>query len=581
MMETASNNTRDTASNNSNDPQHKHSPVEHRGLLIPERHAITGNSPSLKPRAINQWLDNLPLAHATQTALSLTTFIDQTNHIAYSLAKRFKALETLQPTIQRVLSHLKNNSHSHQWPLTKRIQQQLTTATSLLESISTAYQICVVDLLKQTGNPSRRALATCLQRSLQALGQILLSTYHKYAPAAPTIWYSIHQLYLIARSFSCKDRSVKNIEEINPAYSSVAFEYKKQILLTLASPTRLLNSQVTELETLAETWAHDLELEVLSDETSSSMFIIDPLSDIPPTRYDLALKHQLEPLYVISLEALIKRLLGILQAGKSGIKIPAVSGVSPTGTLIKLLLSNWLRKEKRAYKRTQQHLCLQATIGLLNSFNFLRQQDCQSNQKITSMPLTLMDKDDHPLTSLTQVNTHENIADNAPSYNQMLAPSIPCEKIHLHHCKVLNVSANGYCLQRKDKMPTHVQIGDIIALHEPDNIHSPQSSIGVVRWLNYEPGAGISFGVQVLSPMAQALHTAFTKNGHNTFLPGLGLPEIPALQQASSLLTAAQRYNIGDHIQINKGRQKINIKLSERIECHQGYDRFKYEIQIK
>ncbi|VAW82213.1 hypothetical protein MNBD_GAMMA12-1040 [hydrothermal vent metagenome] len=578
-METASKNIRDIASNNSNNPKHKHLPLEHRGLFIPERHAIMGNSPSLKPRTINQWLDNLPLANETQTAISLTTFIHQTNHIAYSLAKRFKALEVLQPTIQRVLRHLKNSPYNHQWPLTKRIQQQLAITTSLLESVSIGYQICVVDLLTQTANPSRRALATCLQRSLQALGEILLSTYHKYSAPTPTIWYSIHQLYLIARSFSCKDRSVKNIEPLTPAYSSVAFEYKKQILLKLANPTRLLNSQVTDLETQAEIWAHDLELEIISDDTSSSMFVIDPLSDSSPMRYDLALQNTLDPLYVIPLDTLIKRLLGILQAGKSGIKIPAVSGVSPTGTLIKLLLTNWLQKEKRTYKRTQQQVNLQATIGLLNSFNFVSQNNRLSNQKSTSTTLMLMDKNDYPLTSLAQSSFYGEITNN-DSLDQPLGASQASEKIHLHHCKVLNVSANGYCLQRKDKIPTNIQIGDIIALYEPDNIHSPQSSIGVVRWLHYEASTGITFGVQVLSPMAQALRTAFTKNGHNTLLPGLGLPKIPALQQPASLLTSAQRYNIGDHIQINKGRQKINITLSERIECHQGFDRFKYKIQI-
>ncbi len=542
---------------------------------------VTRASPSIKVKAIERWVLALPLANEQQTATALVNFISNMNQTAYPLAKRFKALEVLQSTIQQRLGNLYRNSHSNQWPPSERIQQYYSIAKSLLNTVSTGYQICVVDLLEQTGSPSRRALATCVQRSQQALGQILELSYKKYTSSPQGLWYNIHQLYLIARSFNCKDRSVKNIESLSPGYSSVAFEYKKQILLEIANPSHLLNSQISELVLLAEDWAHDLKLELLSEGVADSTFVIDPLSDSQPLRNSVAQKLNIDPMYSVNISILSKRLLKTLQAGKNDLEIPGTAKINPSGTLLKLLLGDWLRYNKRIYKRTIQKATLQITMGLTNSFNFISNSlDTKKNKNPQKTNLALQDTQGQLSTAYNQKQFDGNISQYIATikHNRSQVVPLPSEKIHLHHCKVLNVSATGYCLQRKDKTTTSVQIGDVIALHEPHNVHAPHSSIGVVRWLRYNSNDGLSLGIQVLSPKAQALRTAYKSGDRNTFLPGLALPEVPALQQASSLLTLAQRYHVGERVEITKGHQKIKIKLGERLERNQGYDRFKYEI---
>jgi len=560
--------------------------TEHRGLRIPVSRAISRATPSIKPKAINKWLASLPLAHDVQSAIALTTFIEETNRINYPLAARFKALETLQTTVQSILSKFRKNSQSTQWPPSERNLKQYSINLALLNAVSTGYQICVVDLLEQTGNPSRRSLATCLQRALQALGQALMSSYTKYTSAPDKLWYNLHQLYLIARSFNCKDRMVKNIADLSPAQSSVAFEYKKQFLIQIAGPMRLLNSQIIELETLAEGWAHDLEIDVLSEnDKAGGIFIVDPLHDGPPVRISQAKKLELDPLYSINLDPINERLLKILEAGKKGEPLPQIAGVTPSGTLVKLLLSDWLRSDKRIFKRSLKSGTLQAALGLTNSFNFIDHTNgnTAAQSPEANSPLALSELEGGQSSSFNKKSFDGNISDYATKAKQTNATSITLhsEKIHLHHCKIVNVSANGYCLQRQGSSPAKVQIGDVVALHEQDNAHALNSSVGVVRWLHFDSGNGLSFGIQVLSPIAQPLRTSFNNNGRKTYLPGLGLPEMPALQQSASILTSTHRYKSGDHIQINKAQQRINIQLGQRLERHQGYDRFKYKICVK
>lgn len=583
-MDSASSSTTNTETDQSTLNEQLYS--EHRGLRIPVSRAITRSTPSIKPKAINKWIRSLPLAHDVQSAIALTTFIENTNRLDYPLAARFKALETLQATVQNILGNFQKNSQSTHWPPSERILKQYSISLELLSALSTGYQICVVDLLEQTGNPSRRSLATCLQRAQHALGQALISSYTKYTSAPDNLWYNLHQLYLIARSFNCKDRMVKNIANQSPAQSSVAFEYKKQILIEIAGPTRLLNSQIIELEILAEGWAHDLELDVLSEnDKSNGIFIIDPLHDGPPVRISQAKKLELDPLYCINLDPINHRLLKILEAGKKGEPLPQVAGITPSGTLVKLLLSDWLRNNNRVFKRSAKRGTLQAALGLTNSFNFIdhTNEDTAAQPSEAKSPLTLSELESGQSSSFNKKSFDGNIADYATKTRQANASSfsLHSEKIHLHHCKIVNVSANGYCLQRQGSSPAKVQIGDVVALHENDNAHALNSSVGVVRWLHYDAGNGLSFGIQVLSPMAQPLQTSFHKNGRKTYLPGLGLPELPALQQSASILTSTHRYKPGDHIQINKAQHKINIKLGQRLERHQGYDRFQYKICVK
>lgn len=576
------------------------------GLEVTDRLKPSKGAFNISHKSVDQWLSDLPKANVGETAKLIFQTLVETNRLKYSYKDRSRFLEELRPTTQYVTAAMRKHFVGASFPLPKKSQRVAAATREIYTQLATGYIVCVEDLL--TSNVlfmDKKLLVTLIHRAVSCLGRVLLTSYQVYSPYPDKIWPKIHKLYKYAEENKLLTAEVLDNQRIFVKKSSISEEVTRILLLSLASPYRLRQGEVQKVNNTLERWAMNGQLFPIKEgKVVQGCFAVNLKSDSPPR--NIALVNQdcnPDDCRTIDTETLANTIRDEIQntqdSGLTTITGIEMSSPELSHDLLRRLLTAWAVIAKRNFPRSDKTEQVLVAIGLSASHQIIcdsarrrsPQSKSRSQDKRNEKVNPFSGKSQYDSSDIQSVNVSQPDVWNLvyPSedtgYKPLDAdrlaaePKIETKDELLYHAEswaILNESASGYCIQKSNSDGATVQVGELLSIRRSGDGHTWKWGVGVIRWMKYSEETGISLGVEMLTPDAAAVGLKAVVDDTN-FQRTLMLPELNAINQASTIITNPVSFRVGNQLSLKIVGKLMNIKLSKQLQNTGLFAQFQYE----
>jgi hypothetical protein len=492
-----------------------------------------------RPNKINEFVQKLPFGDPITAATDLIDELQILNSQKVAFSNRLNALEQYRPSAIQIYQDLIPHFSNASLPITKNEQAFADAAVQLWQEFAFGYKFALVDLQNKILNlSSSRSTAQVVQRAIHALKEIALVHHLCYRSPPATLWAELHQLYFCALQQSAEKLTVNEPLASN-SVSSANLAYTQVLLMALADPQHLANSDILKTDAYLSILASQAELRALGlVDNTAGVFLVALDSDKPPTPFA---KNKDVPddatdilLITLKLARQIHQHIKSLQEGvvPNDGNLPVNALESHYEDLLTRLIKNFGKAPQRLFSRTKKSDGVELGIGLIATHNLIHDGG----------------------------NTFFN-ANNAAG---AIKPS---------RWQVLNVSAGGYALRKFNSSQASARIGDVVAMK---NSKSTLWELAVLRWANMNDLNQLDVGLELISPSAIAITAKF----ENSTMEGeaLLLPALSGLKQAASIITARGFCKLGDTLHLNTDDKPRKIVVQNLVERTARFERFQYNL---
>lgn len=579
------------------------------GLEVADRQKPSRGAFNIGTKKVEKWLSELPKANVGETAKLVFQTLVETNRLKYSYKERSRFLEELRPTTQFVTTAMRKHFVGTNFPLPKKSQRVAAATREIYSQLALGYIICIEDLLTSSILfTDKKLLVTLIHRAISCLGRVLLTSYQVYSPYPDKIWSKIHKLYKYAEEHKLLSTEVLDSQRLFVKKSTVNEEVSRILLLSLASPYRLRQGEVNKVHNTLERWTIKSQLfHITQGEMVHGCFAVNLETDSPPRNIALVNKNcNPDDCRTIDTEMLADTIRDEIQntqdAGQTTITGIEMSSPELSHDLLRRLLTAWAVIAKRNFPRTEKQERVLVAIGLSASHQIIcdsaRRRSPQSRNrkqnpgKASTSPFS--GKSQFESTDVNSVSIEQ------PDVWNLVYPSdvseykpLDADKISkvanagnkddlLYHAEswaILNESASGYCIQNKSCHETTVQVGELLSIRRSGDGHTWKWGVGVIRWMKYSDETGINLGIEMLTPDAAAvgIKTAIDDTDVD-YQRTLMLPELNAINQASTIITNPVPFRIGNQLKLKIVGKEIDIKLSKQLQNTGLFAQFEYEL---
>lgn len=579
------------------------------GLEVADRPKPSRGAFNISHKKVDKWLSDLPRANVGETAKLVFKALVETNRLKYSYKERARFLEELRPTTQFVTSAMRKHFVGTSFPLPKKSQRVAAATREIYSQLALGYIICIEDLLTSSILfTDKKLLVTLIHRAISCLGRVLLTSYQVYSPYPDKIWSKIHKLYKYAEEHKLLRAEVMDNQRLFVKKSSVNEEVSRILLLSLASPYRLRQGEVHKVNNTLERWTVKSQLfQITQGEIVQGCFAVNLTMDAPPRNIALVNKDcNPDDCRTIDTESLAETIRDEIQntqdAGQTTITGIEMSSPDLSHDLLRRLLTAWAVIAKRNFPRTDKHERVLVAIGLSASHQIIcdsarrhspqsrnRQKD-KSNNTSPFSGKSQFDSTDVNSVSVDQPDVWNLVypTELSDGYTALDADKIskvvnPGKKddllYHAESWAILNESASGYCIQNKSCHETTVQVGELMSIRRSGDGHTWKWGVGVIRWMKYSDETGINLGIEMLTPDAAAVGIkAGIDDADVDFQRTLMLPELNAINQASTIITNPVPFRVGNQLKMKIVGKEIDIKLSKQLQNTGLFAQFQYEM---
>ncbi len=556
------------------------------GLNIPELHKPEKEDLDLHPKAVDEWLDSLPRGNVGETARRLFETMVTANRYKYAYQHRQHFLDASRETVAYVTDAMKRHFVGINSPLPAKNQKIAAATREIHQAMAVGYMICIENFLSHSLFFSdTKLLATLIQRAMNAFGRVLLTCYQTYTPYPSGIWSDLHRLYSAAEQHKVLTVSLVDEQNVHAVKTNILGEYMRLIILALASPYRLRHGEVGKVYTVLERWVHKTRLTTPDKDSSkvATKFGVNLASDEPPRSLSLTTEtcssEFCRILDTTSLSnAIRKDLKHGFKTGETTITSLDMSRPDLSHDLMKRLLIAWCIVPKRSFPRTQKQEHVQVVLGLTTihqiiisgskkkadqeifekaaHYNAGHAKSSVNDAKPDVWEMIYFPTDVEGFDTLEEQFSKENNGKTNPAKKPEQQPET---------WMILNEGARGYCLQTIGQTASRVQVGELIGVRRSTRESTWKWGVGVIRWLRNNPAEGLMLGIEMLTPDAAAIGLRAVTNAKHDYQRTLMLPELPAMNQPTSLITPSVPYRVGQQLVINLLGQEILIKLSKQV----------------
>lgn len=566
-------------------------------LSLPEQQAPRKGSFDARPRAVEAWVNGLPLANIGESAKQVYNALVELNGLTVKPEDRFADGELIRPVVRLVSESLRKHYINQPGPLSGKNRRIVELGLALRAQIAILYKIIAVEGSLKGGRIATKFGSTSIHRALRYLGTSLLQCYEVYVPVPAGLWRDIHELHRYARACEWHMTPVEDSVLSDANSTTISDAYQQILLMATASPYQLLPGEVWKLYHMLEGSAQFSELKQTSSDMHTGTFFIRPEEDNPPLYSELRQDQHASDTEFLDTSGLIDMIRDELLRAQEPVKTISLHGqanLSPD--LLRRLMLMWGAMPERRFARMQKKSAVRVAIGLSAAFQFIDESQRANQpeagldadddtQEITSEsnphPLPQTDVADRTMHAMS-VKTEKavDVWDKAyrPTEPQRPARAVPPPVLkekrrsppkYVHHTwNVVDVSAGGFRLEwnRDERIPA--QVGDILAIQEVDGDKASPWRVGVIRWMKCSKRNHLEVGAQVLAPSAVAIKTLVCKKAgsRGTYERSLLLPEIRAVGQAASLITPALHYEVGSKVIMNLHGKEMNLGLLKLLE---------------
>jgi len=594
-------------------------------LRIPEQLDAGLSGFDSRPRHIEQWINGLPRADIGEMARLVYKGLHELNRVKVSEADRLRIAELFHEPVHHLAMTLKKHYIGLPFPLARKKQRVGLLARELQAEMAIAYKIIIASKLSNgVSRLDNKTLSQSVHRAIYYLSQVLLRCYQIYIPPPNNVWREIHRLYLYAQESNLQDIIVKNQIGEYSFDSTIASLYKQVVLLSLAGPYRLRQSEIETINTMLADWEHFANINEITDpEQQTGMCSLNLNGDDPPGYLTLCSDLNISYCRVLDTAPLIE-VVG--QHIVAGIPVHAPGALGRANKLsvelLRRLVLTWGGMAKRNFSRTTKNNKILVTLGLSAMHYFIHdalQQDTQSRStdvdkapspetpaiKAPALNLDLVPLDNpqgngtvgehvyakarfagKPVYSVSNPDTSKKDA-----WNPLLKLNTPNDdaeasaaraRYQFHICTTVNESAGGFCLvwlpvEGADNAGLSALVGELIGMQEMDEYNKSRWSVGVVRWMKSRDGKQLELGIQKLAPYAIAAAVRQERTGKmREFQRALVLPEIKNTSQPVTLL-APNLYAAGDTLGLGIDSDMKTIQITKVLETTGAFSHFQFK----
>ena len=596
-------------------------------LNIPQQHRPDAASFDTRPRQLEAWLAELPMADTGECARRIYTALQDTNRMQISKRDRLNVLTSISEPLFNVYQVLKRHYINQNLPLSPKNKKIAQLAIDLNLETALSYKILIEEAWTRSLTIfNRKDTIRAIHHAMYYLCNALVTTYQIYGNPPPNTWIHIHQLYLFAEESDFADQRVKAMKKpVLIPECSISDLYKKILLLSLISPYRLRQDIIERVYQALDSWTTDcviLKPNEVQDPQHS--VIIRLTSDVSPGFYTNNESVDKINTRAIDTSTLVHRLGEFMlteqrngDAGKKRIELP--------DDVIKLLTMTWGGRSKRIFSRKTTSNDVSITIGLSATHNIISELFHQYPELESTGPcasssdsvlgLDIASEDFDPEEE-PEINERSDFDKTVPvfgisaldNYNaDIWDPDYSSKSIGYdynlklmqshssqdkpqqqddhaytpHTGSTINESAGGHCIIGTIDYiadAPKVQIGELIGIKDSNKNGQVSVSIGVIRRIR-DTDNGIELGIQKLAPCAQPVATSKynVSKFSQRYVRSLILPEIKSLQQPITLVTH-DVHKLNDNLIIAKHGYRIRVKLTKLIESTGVFSRFEFRV---
>lgn len=488
---------------------------------------------------IHEFILKLPFGDPITAATDLIDELQILNSQKVAFSNRYNALELYRPSAIQIYNDLIPHLNNASLPLTKNEQAFADAAVQLWQEFAFGYKFALVDLQNKILNLNNsKTTAQVVHRAIHAFKEIALVHHLSYRSPPASLWAEMHQLYFCALQQSAEELAITDQLAVNNA-SSVNLVYTQVLLMALADPQHLANSDILKTDAYLSNIAGHTELRPLGIiENPAGVFLIALDSDKPPVPFA---KNRDVPdsttdilLVTVDLARKIHQHIKLLQEGvvpDDGC-LPIYALENHYEDLLARLIKNFGKAQQRIFSRSKKSDGVELGIGLIIAHHLIR----EGNDNFTS----------------------------AANMALSIKPS---------RWQVLNVSAGGYSLRKFSSSQAAARIGDVVAMKNSKN---KLWELAVLRWANVNDLNQLDVGLELISPSAAAITAILESSAMEG--EALLLPEISGLKQAASIITARGFCKTGDTLKLAQNSKFSRIQINNLVERTARYERFQFSL---
>jgi hypothetical protein len=548
-------------------------------LQIPSLRKPDRNSFDTKPEAIRQWVADLPLVNTDRTADLLSTALTAMNGLRVPAQERFDDLEQLADPVDCVIDALKKKFLGKRFPLDDKALAQANLTTTLSMEMATGYKIVAAELGKQRKGGTQ--LEQAIRNAIHHYGETLLGYYQIYAPYPAGIWHNLHSLYTLADRQGLADVVAGDKAAPDHGMKTIAEDYKQCLLLSLACPYRMRQSEIKSVNALMADWAKHCRLHATADAGASGFFTCHLDSDKPPGYLKEDQRDARDSNRIIidtrGLEEPVRAT--IARRRESTARLSTL----PDEMVLQRLMLSWGMMPKRQFPRRGGESRVRLVIGLAAIHQAIEGPvgvslacDATSSSEMVTDGDYLYDPTFEQTTSFDTTPVEKVNTENPFRGAYSPAARIDDVSTRIESWKMHDMSAGGYCLLWDSADTSSAHVGELVAISEGDK--DADWHPGVIRWMRFTPAEGLALGVQMLSPGARPVCARLCKDqaDREDRMHGILLPELAAIDQPETLLLPPLPFHTGCLSILHEAGNKKTIRLTGQIEDTGSFAQFHF-----
>ncbi len=516
------------------------------------------------PVKVKEWIEHLPPINTGETARALYCALATLNRATLPVQHRCQILELFRTPVRQVTVALKKQYIGAAFPLSDQNLKDAHLARGLHSEMATGYKVALNNLITHQSSLFTAGKALLLlHHAMQYLIDALLTSYQIYTPCPNTVWRDIHQLYHYAEQKHIHESAIHTTEGAPIPHHSISDLYKQALLLSLANPYHLSQSEIGTVVVLLGQCASLSRLEPVSDNTNlAESFLIDPEKDEPTSSPATKNNHLSKSCRVLDTSPLIHHLRNTLSQQETQ---TSQKTLLPHDLLFKLM-SSWEAVPQRNFSRINKSSILVVTVGLSATYNAINaaatspaHEARKGKASFTSRPVMGLYGAEESWNEQEAEKEQQdvwNVVNNTAYYTkqqekQPTSPHAATLPFATHECTVVNESANGACLAWEgNNKAAKFKIGELIGIRITNQGNLQEWGIAVIRWMKHVKNSRMEFGVQMIAPITEpvTLSRYDTEKSAIDQTAGLLLPEITAINQPATLVVPAHIFSAGNKV---------------------------------
>ncbi len=541
---------------------------------LPVRHPAARDFPDVTRKALDAWLDALPMGNPEPAAARIMDLLYQANRTLLPDEHRLYLVQQVGEKAGDLLNMLHRRLRDVAAPPNRK-EMELAELVMLLHGESALAYRTAMDCKfgrKLFQRKSGLSLSTALQRATHHLCQNMKVHYLINVPPTELLWRHLYALFRFAQD---KELLAETAQPLPSGRTdNVETLFKTTVLFHLSGPQSLRGDEMIMLSDLLPDLAPKAELLSAREDSDRPLTALLGMQSGTPPQLDFTsscascsngsdcMRLDLSP-FVRSVR---RRLAKIRKTATEG----GMTHVTEQRVL-EQLKSRFGGKQKRHANRICEQQGVEVIAGLQHAYAWLT--DPRIFEAPEAAPSPADNAKAEPRSSGIEYNVVlnlEQVTIEAPAYFNSDSDSNPESRglgaLRRALCRTLNFSAGGYCLSADDTDGFQLRVGELLILREND---ADRWLPAAVTWVDSD-GHHVQFGTKLLAPHVLPGKALCHENKETNSAECLLLFGSNG-SKPDSIILGPRCLPEGTNVSVDFGNHSLEIVLMGELNRTQGY----------